>query len=276
MGILTDNPVLRREVRGRLRFKSKGGLLAHRWIAWLVGLMIVYYYARGLAGIWRGTAQDARGLWPLLIYGTLALIVLLAPALAATAITQEREQQTWEILAVTQLSGTEVLLGKWIGRQIIPWLLIVILLPFLAVTVLRADLGGWMLPAVLCFLLVTTGFYSALGLLCSFQARRTVTATASALTVTALLCVGTVIVNGVLAYLQPSGLTGDRADSFAMWLNPFNVLGLLLDKIIPEYGSVISPDNGLNTDIIRVYFTAALLGAAAALGFMVRRYGRSA
>ena len=266
MGIFTNNPVLEREVRGRLRLKRRGGLAANLWIARFLGVIVLYYYARGLLGIWGGTPQDAREFWPLLSYGALALVVLLSPALSATAITQEREQQTWEILATTQLSAWEILGGKWIGRQMVPWLLLVILLPFMAVDAARASLGGLMLPAVMLFLLATIACYSALGLLCSFQARRTMTATASALTLSAFLCIGTVVVNFVVLQFM---LHGGNGQTPVLWLNPFTALSALMGQISPSLGGFDS-----HTDWAAPfwYFFLAVAATVAALLFMMHRY----
>ena len=271
MGIFTDNPVLEREVRGRLRLKRKNGVRANLWIARLIGVIAAYYYVRGMIGVWRGTLQDARDFWPLLVYGALVLIVLLSPALASTAITQEREQQTWEILATTQLSAREVLLGKWLGRQMIPWLLLVILLPYMVVDAARAQLGFFELPVVLLFLLLTTACYSVLGLLCSFQAKRTMTATASALTISAFLCIGTVIINQVWVLLANHG-GSDAPESIVMWANPFYAVNMLMMQLSPNtFGS-----DGSNDPIsVLWYFLLTLAATAAVLTFMVRRYHRS-
>ncbi|MGI4792382.1 MAG: ABC transporter permease [Janthinobacterium lividum] len=276
MGIFTDNPVLEREVRGRLRLKHGSDNVRNRWFTRVLGLILVYYYVRGLLGLSHSPVQDAREFWSLLVYGVLVLTVLLAPALASTAITQEREQQTWENLATTQLSAPEVIFGKWIGRQIIPWLLILILLPFMIVCAARAGLGALTPSAVVGFLLVTSACYGALGLLCSFQVRRTVTATASALTATLLLCVGTVIVNDVLLYLVPSGPFGNRSDTAVMWLNPFKVMASLLVFILPDHGGVNSMDTEPNGTIVIIYITASVVVTAAALRLMIMRYGRAA
>ena len=269
MGIFTNNPVLEREVRGRLRFKRTGSLRANIWVARILGVVVAYYYVRGMIGIARGTAQDARDFWPLLIYGALVLIVLLAPALAATAITQEREQQTWEILATTQLSAWEVLGGKWIGRQFIPWLLLLILLPFMVVTSVRADFGAGLLPAVLVFLLLTTACYSALGLLCSFGAKRTMTATASALTVSAVLCIGTLVINWVVDLLV---LGGSPDETAVLWLNPFAALGSLMSQLNPV---AFAPDSHTDLASPPGYFVLTAAATVLALGFMVRRYHSS-
>lgn len=276
MALFTDNPVLEREVRGRLRLRVKGSRRAIPIVAWPIGLVALYFYARGLVSIMRGTLQESRDLWPVLVYGALTLIVLLAPAIASTAITQEREQQTWEALAATRLTAGEVLLGKWLGRQIIPWLIIIFAFPFLLVCTVWGALGVAVLPVVLAFLIVTTGFYSMLGLLCSFQARRTVGATATALTVTAFFCVGTLLVNQVFHILNP-GVTDYRHDSSVMWLNPFNVAGVLQTWLMPDnfdpyaYGNAEQP----YAVIVGFYFLVSVLATAAAARFMISRYRKA-
>ena len=272
MGLFTDNPVLERELRGRLRLRRKGAHRAIPVVAWPIGLVALYFYARGLTAIGRGLTQDARELLPALVYGVLTLIVLLAPALASAAITQEREQQTWDALATTRLSAWEILFGKWVGRQIIPWLIIVLSLPYLLVCAAFGGMGLMILPATLFFLVVTTGFYSAMGLLCSFQARRTVGATATALTVTALLCVGTVVVNQVIKVFQQQ--SNNFGDSWVMWINPFYVLSSLLAwlgrNITYQNNSALPTD--LNPLQVGFYLLASVAAIAAALYFMASRY----
>lgn len=276
MGLFSDNPVLEREVRGRLRLRVKGSRRAIPVVAWPIGLVALYFYARGLQSLVRGLPQDARDFWPVLVYGMLALIVLLAPAIASTAITQEREQQTWEALAATQLSAGEVLLGKWVGRQLIPWVIIVFAFPFLLVCAIHGALGFAVLPAVLVFLIVTTAFYSMLGLLCSFQARRSVGATATALTVTAFFCIGTVIVNQVVHILSPGGY-GYSRDSSVMWLNPFKVVNALQNWLMPQNIGSFSNESGYEPDalIVVFYFGFCLLATAAAAYFMISRYRKA-
>lgn len=274
MGLFTENPVLERELRGRLRLRRKGARRAIPFVAWPIALVALYFYARGLTALGRGPVQDARELLPIMAYGALALIVLLAPALASTAITQEREQQTWDALATTRLSAWEILFGKWIGRQIIPWLMIVLALPYLLACAFFGGMGLLILPAVLLFLVVTTAFYSAMGLLCSFQARRTVGATATALTITAALCVGTVIVNQVFQLLQAR--VGPPENSPILWLNPFIALSSLLAMLdrsgISAFSGPLHEDYGL---IVGAYFLVTVAAIAVALYFMVSRYHRA-
>ncbi len=274
MGLFTDNPVLERELRGRLRLRRKGAGRAIPVVAWPLGLTVLYFYARGLLALAHGTQQDARELWPLFFYGGLSLIVLLAPALSSTAITQEREQQTWEILATTRLSAWEILIGKWIGRLLLPLLMIALMLPYLLACVFRGGLGWAVLPISLLFFVVTAAFYSLLGLFCSFQAKRTTAATATALTLTIFFCLGTLVLNSVFNTLE----LGSHYDNTPiMWLNPFFVLSALLSLLMPngqyQFGS--GTDQDPYALIVIVYFTGCLLVGAATLRFMASRYHHS-
>ena len=259
MGIFADNPVLEREMRGRLRLRRRGLGRSYLWVVVVLAAVIFYFYTRGLAGLFAGPRQDAREFWPLLTYGLLALIVLLAPALTATAITTEREQQTWETLASTRLSGSEIILGKWLARQTIPILLVLLACPYLLGCVIRGRMGLFVLPATLAFLVITSLFYGALGLLCSYQAKRTVASTATALTCTAFFCLGTYVIASVVM------INGPR-DSAVLWINPFYALsalqGSFSDNIYETQNAVAA----------WFYFLIVPTLTAAMLLFMVRRY----
>jgi len=260
MGIFADNPVLEREMRGRLRLRRRGLGRSYLWVVVVLAAVIFYFYTRGLAGLFAGPRQDAREFWPLLTYGLLALIVLLAPALTATAITTEREQQTWETLVSTRLSGSEIILGKWLARQTIPILLVLLACPYLLGCVIRGQMGLLLLPATLAFLVITSLFYGALGLLCSYQAKRTVASTATALTCTAFFCLGTYVIASVVVILS-----GPR-DSVVLWINPFYALsalqGSFSDNIYETQNAVAA----------WFYFLIVPTLTAAMLLFMVRRY----
>ncbi len=260
MGIFSNNPVLEREMRGRLRLRRRGAGKSFFWVAIILTAVIFYFYARGLAGLFGGPRQDAREFWPLLSYGLLVIIVLLAPALTATAITTEREQQTWDTLTSTRLTGSEILLGKWLARQTIPAVLIFLACPYLVGCVIRGQMDPLLLPATLAFLVITSLFYGALGLLCSYQAKRTVAATATALTCMAFFCLGTSLIASVVMILN-----GPR-DPAVLWLNPFYALSALQNLLNHSY------QMEQNTSIVWFYFLVVPTLTAAMLLFMLRRY----
>jgi len=191
--------------------------------------LIVYCYVRGLTLMWHGPKSDARDLFLLLVWGLLTVITLIAPALSATAISQEREQQTWEILAVTRIEARQVIIGKWIGRQLLPALALMIVLPFMIGSAARAELSPVSVVNFLLYLTLCANFFTAIGLLCSFKAKRTPTATAFALVSTALLTIGTPIINEIIRSFGLWGQSynsGNQVLSPVMWINPFYAMSI--------------------------------------------------
>lgn len=274
MPLFSDNPVLERELRGRLRLRRRGSP-AGSWVAaGAVALAALYGYVRGMIGLAHGTQRDAQELWPYLVFGLLALITLLAPALSSTAISVEREQQTWETLEATLLSSRQVILGKWLGRQVIPGLLLLIALPFLVATEVKGLLGAPVLLLSLLFLAGTSLAFGLLGLFCSYRARRTMTATASSLTTLALLCIGTPVFEQILHSFFGAGQGNDTTP--LMWINPFYALSALQGALLPESGGHDLNLAGMADGVLSVYALALALFSAGALYLMLRGYGRAA
>ena len=53
MGIFADNPVLEREMRGRLKLRRRGLGRSYLWGVVVLAAVIFYFYTRGLAGLLR-------------------------------------------------------------------------------------------------------------------------------------------------------------------------------------------------------------------------------
>ena len=277
MPILSDNPLLKREIRGRIRFRKFGANRMNLWVSGFVALVVLYFYGRALAAIGKGQAADARDFWAALVYGLLFLIVLLAPSLTANAVTQEREQQTWDTLATTRLTAGEVLLGKWLARQVPLMLVLVVALPLLLGCAVRGQIHPITTVLALLFLILTSGLFGVIGLLCSFLAKRTALATASALTLTAFLCLGTLIVDSLyrsLITLISHSSYGEP--TILLWCNPFFALSCLLRLIEPTHNEIFATgDHAPLSQVALFYFvggSAAILGC---LSLMIVRYRRA-
>ena len=84
------------------------------------------------------------------------------------------------------------------------------------------------------FLALTAGVYGVLGLLCSFFARKTVTATVVALTVSIFLCVGTTVLAALLSsFFRAASADYSSHDPALLWLNPFYALFALVAQLEP-------------------------------------------
>ena len=274
MGIFADNPVLNREVRSRLRLRRLVAGSPLLWGAAVGVLIIIYFYIKGLVAIWHGQVRDARDLWAYLILFLLLLIIVIAPALLSTAITQEREQQTWESLATTQLTAAEILIGKWLARLSLTGLPIFVLLPFVIGCAAKGEIGVRTNLAVLLFLCITAAFYGVLGLLCSFFARKTVTATVVSLTVTIILCVGTPLLAALLeSYLRASSADYAYHDPIVLWINPFSALYALIADLEPQgIGMIASSSTASPGTATAFYLSVSAIAAAAGLLTMTARF----
>ena len=62
--------------------------------------------------------STGHGAWAIITGLQFAFVCLLAPVAAANAITQEREQMTWEMLIFTQLRPSEIIMGKLLARML--------------------------------------------------------------------------------------------------------------------------------------------------------------
>jgi len=181
--------VLLREVRWWFRLRSLRRKKGAFWLVCLGVVLIGWFYLQGLLAF-NGTTQDAAHMWVDCLFVELGLIAILSPLVAASAISQERERQTWETVQTTPLTGGQIFLGKWLARQAPMALMLLILLP----PVLGcAFVGDVALPAtffVYILLLLTSAGFGIVGLFCSFLTRRTTTAVTLSLVIMAIVCIG--------------------------------------------------------------------------------------
>jgi ABC-type transport system involved in multi-copper enzyme maturation permease subunit len=278
MGIFNDNPVLGRELRARLRLRKLRGNRPAAIFTAFIGLVILWFSIKGMVAIAHGQTSDARDLWSYLVIFLVLLIVVVAPALLSTAVTQEREQQTWEALTATRLTASQVLLGKWLGRLSLILLPILILLPFLIGCAVKGALNPVTFFGTLAFLAATSAGYGSLGLLCSFFARKTINATVTALTLTIGLCIGTPIIAALMStFVRAASPTYTYLDPPILWINPFYAITALTAACEShDVGALtFSAQNDANT-IAGFYFILTLGATVCALLFMISRYRRAA
>ena len=212
MSLLRDNPVFLREARWWYRFHWLRRNRSARIVTGVIVLIFAYYYVNSIEAVWHGDDRQFRPLWFGLQRFLLTLIVLLGPALAAAAIAREREQQTWEALLMTRITGPEVVVGKWMATLLPLGAVILATLPLMvtAYSTFGTSLEE-MFTNILFFPLTATA-YTMLGVACSFCSRRASVARVTALVISVCLCFGTLIVDGHLGTLfqagSPLGMAG--------------------------------------------------------------------
>lgn len=107
------NPVIVKELRGRMR-GWRSLLVLVIYLAVLSVVMLMIYTAAKDTTNFSGAASSQVGkvLFTGLVVIQMVMVSLLTPAFTSSAITQEREQKTFELLVTTLLSARSIVLGK--------------------------------------------------------------------------------------------------------------------------------------------------------------------
>jgi ABC-type transport system involved in multi-copper enzyme maturation permease subunit len=184
LGWLLDNPVIMKELRGRMRDRRTFILLVFYLllISSFVG-MVYLLMGDSYAGV--TFSPDYRQTMGKSIFGTVVLIELLlvsfiGPGLTAGAITSEREHRTLDLLKTTLLTTRELVFGKLGAAVIYLFLLIFTVMPIQSLAFILGGVGLAEVAISSVMLVVTAIFFASLGLFFSSLLKRTLAATVSA------------------------------------------------------------------------------------------------
>jgi ABC-type transport system involved in multi-copper enzyme maturation permease subunit len=203
-------------------------------------------------------AYVGSGAFGAMAFFQLALVCLFAPALAAGAISGERERQTLDVLLVSRVSAFGIVWGKLVASMAYILLLILTALPLFAAVFL---FGGIDFQEFVLSQLVTIStalFLGAIAIFFSALFQRSLAATVSSYMAAFALTVGTAIVSVVVNASETFTRTvsgGGSAPPAAEWyLNPF--FGLY-DALFPSE----IPDAAIS---LRSFLQQLLFGSAPA------------
>jgi ABC-type transport system involved in multi-copper enzyme maturation permease subunit len=166
----------------------------------LLGLFayLVFALQLGTSGGALGFAQVGRTAFTVLAVAQLALVCLFAPAVAAGAISGERERQTLDVLVVSSMTPFGIVWGKLVASVAFILLLITVALPVFATVFLFGgiDLGQFLISQLLT---VTTALaVGSVSLFLSAFLRRTLAATVVAYGLAFAGTAGTLLVGTAL------------------------------------------------------------------------------
>lgn len=186
-----------------------------------------------LGGVSPGFALSAR-VGHMLFSGILVLetllVLVLAPAFTAGAISSEREHQTLDLLVTTPLSTLGIVVGKLVSALAWVLLLIVASVPLMSLVFVFGAVGPDDVIRAYVLLFTLAFGMGAVGLFLSALVRRTQAATVLASVVVLVLALGTIPVHalwsvlGTTATRSQTGLTTirqpNRGPDALLWLNP--------------------------------------------------------
>jgi ABC-2 type transport system permease protein len=173
--ILTQNPVMVKELRSRMRGRRAFVVLTIYLLA-MSGLISLVYaaYASAAATPYGPDPSEAGKVVFAVVMGVQGFLVLfIGPAFTAGAITGEKERQTYELLQTTLLSPRWFVLGKLMSALSYILLLTIASIPLQSIAFLLGGLSFTELVVGQLLLAVTAVAFALYGLYCSSIMRTT-------------------------------------------------------------------------------------------------------
>ena len=241
------NPILRRELRVRMR--GRRAFLVLGLYLFLLGLVTyaieqVLVHADGAFQL--QSFQVGQILFAGLALFEITLLIFVAPALTATAISAERERGTLDLLRATPVRPRTIVWGKLIAALGYAALLIVASVPLASVVFLFGGVAPVDVWAVFALLGVTTVAFGMLGLFCSALARRTGLAAVLAYVTAAGVVVGTlalyVFLDAVDGGLVDRGTFGDPIPADMGVRVAQGGAGIAGEVVVAATGQVVTAD----------------------------------
>lgn len=204
------NPVMLKELRERMR-----GARAFVVITVYLGLMSAFAVLLYL--LQRGVIQDngsavtgelGRILFRGVVGIELLLIVFIAPAFTAGAVSNERERKTYDLLQITLLPKPSFVIGKLESALSYIFLLLLAAIPLQSIAFLFGGVSETELMLAFIILAVTAVTLGTVGLFFSTMTDRTLTASVRAYTVAFVVTIGIPIALGFFVNIFNQALNG--------------------------------------------------------------------
>ncbi|MGC1378109.1 MAG: ABC transporter permease subunit, partial [Anaerolineales bacterium] len=234
---MAENPVILKELRGRMRGKRAFSFLTFYLfvVSVVIGSIYALMAAQANLSYWDPSLRQNFGkvIFSSVVLFEFLLIGFIGPSLTAGAITSERERQTFDLLRTTLLSARALVFGKLGAACMYLFLLILTALPIEALAFLLGGVGIEEVLVSSLMLTVNIVFFCALGLFCSSFAKRTLSATVTSYTIILLSLLGLGLASaGIGFYSATSSYNASASPIFKdmllmmLWLmactNPFS------------------------------------------------------
>jgi len=193
------NPILEKDMKTKMR-SWRTPVLLSLYLLFLGIVLFLFFLANdqlfnryGYLSFNPRTAVNAYNVIALFQF---ALLMLIVPALTATAISGERERQTLDLMLCSSISTWSVILGK-LGVSIAHIMFLVVAsLPILGMVFLFGGITFGEIMLLFLFYIVTALMAASLGMFISTLFRRNVTAI-----ITTYICLGIIGIGPVIALL---------------------------------------------------------------------------
>ena len=184
-----------KELRGRMRGRRAFIVLTIHLVivagfAWMIETLSERSFTSGFGGSMSASAEIGRTMFSALIMLLTLIVLVLAPASTAGAISLEREKQTLDLLTTTPISSLAIILGKLLSALSWVFLLLLASIPVTALVFTFGGVGPEDLVRSYVVLFATAICFGSMGLFVSAFVKRTQAATVINLVTTIVVTAG--------------------------------------------------------------------------------------
>ena len=197
--LLTDNPVVLKELRGRMR-GARAFIVLTIYLALLGAFASLIYVAVSESSMSVSGQVNVGEIGRTLFGGVVAIEMLLvsfiAPAFTSGAISGEREHQTYDLLRTTLLPPYALVLGKLLSALLYVLLLLLAAIPLQSIAFFFGGVAETEVILSFVILTMTALLFSTIGIYFSVRSRRTLSASVLTYSVATFITFGLPILLG--------------------------------------------------------------------------------
>lgn len=196
------NPIVKREVRVQARsMKICWGVFAYELVLALVfffAMMIIKQESRySTSNVYNYLVW----LYPVLAVTQLVILALIVPVRTASAISGEKERQTFDIMMTTSMTPFSVIMGKVMTAIIQSMFFVIASMPIMALSFVIGGMSWSYLFGFLGVALLMSFFAASIGILCSSLCKRSVGAVVMAYGIYLIFFVATALPIFIAEYM---------------------------------------------------------------------------
>jgi ABC-2 type transport system permease protein len=227
---LFDNPLIVKDAVSRMRsWRAPVVLTLYLGLLAAFGYSAFLIAAISQSGAHTGAAQIGAQVFSSLTFFQLTLISLFAPALAAGAVSGERERQTFDVLLVSRVTALGIVWGKLVASVAFMLLLILGALPLFAAVFLFGGIDFEQFVVTQLLTVSTAVTIASVSVFLSSAFRRTLPSTVAAYGCTFAGLVGTFLVGSMLSILIAERQISSDVHPLE-FTNPLYALFVVLDS----------------------------------------------
>ncbi len=211
------NPILKKDLRVIARnMKFSWGLFAFEAVLGVIFLfaMLLMYESVGYTNMYSSMVA----LFPIIGGTELVIVALITPILTASAITSEKEKQTFDILLTTVMTPHAIIRGKLLSAVTRVMMFVVGSIPLMAISFTVGGVSWWALFAFLLLTLVFAIYVGSIGIMSSTFSNKSLVSIIISYVIYGLLSGGTFI--PIISISGIMGMSPEILSALSLLFNP--------------------------------------------------------